>query len=136
VPPPEKLFVDTTLIYCDILERERVMTAVYELDFFTYYKKFLTGNMITNRESRIVPRGSNILFFADDNPPALYVKYAADPRVKIRQQRFAVERQPVRGRDARGLVLTANTVEYVGSAKATDWKDSLTGPPGKFVDSP
>jgi topoisomerase-4 subunit A len=135
VPPPEKLFVDTTIIYCDILDRERVMTAVYELDFFTYYKKYVTGGLITNRESRIVPRGSNILFFADDNPPALYLRYAADPRIKIRQQRFAVERQAVGGRDARGFVLTANTVEYVGSEKAPDWNDSLTGPPGKFIES-
>jgi hypothetical protein len=25
--------------------------------------------------------------------------------------------------------------EYVGSEKAADWDDSLTGPPGKFIDS-
>jgi hypothetical protein len=46
-----------------------------------------------------------------------------------------VERQAVGGRDARGFVLTANTVEYVGSEKAPDWNDSLTGPPGKFIES-
>jgi len=46
-----------------------------------------------------------------------------------------VERQPVRTRDAKGLVLTANQIEYVGSEKAEDWDDALTGPPGKFIDS-
>jgi topoisomerase-4 subunit A len=136
VPPPEKLFVDTTLIYCAILDRERVLTVVYELDFFTYFKKFMAGGLITNRESRLAPRGADIRFFADDNPPVLYVRYEADARIKIRQQRFSVERQPLRGRDARGLVLTANKIEYVGSAKAADWDDALTGPPGKFIDSP
>jgi hypothetical protein len=32
-------------------------------------------------------------------------------------------------------VLTANLIEYVGSDKAPDWNDALTGPPGKFIDS-
>ena len=136
VPPPEKLFVDTTLIYCAILDRERILTAVYELDLFTYYKKFTVGGLITNRESRLAPRGANLLFFSGDNPSALYVRYAPDARTRIRQQRFAVERRPVRGRDAPGIVLTANTIDYVGSTKAADWDDALTGPPGKFIDSP
>ncbi len=135
VPPPEKLFVDATLIYCAILDRERVLTVVFELDFFTYYKKFMIGGLITNRESRLAPRGANIRFFADSIPPVLYVRYAKDPRSKIRQQRFAVERQPLRSRDAKGSILTANTIEYVGSEKAPDWNDTLTGPPGRFIDS-
>jgi topoisomerase IV subunit A len=135
VAPPEKLFVDTSLIYCALLDRERVMTAVYELDFFVYYKKFKMGGLVTNRESRFAPKGANVRIFADDNPAALYVRYAADARIKIRQQKFAVERQPVRGRDAKGLVLTANQIDYIGSEKAADWDDDLTGPPGKFIDS-
>jgi topoisomerase IV subunit A len=135
VAPPEKLFVDSSLIYCAFLDRECVMTAVYELDFFVYYKKFKMGGLVTNRDSRFAPRGANVRFFADDNPAALFVRYAADARIKIRQQKFAVERQPERGRDAKGLVLTANQIEYIGSDKAPDWNDGLTGPPGKFIDS-
>jgi topoisomerase IV subunit A len=133
--PPEKLFVDTTLVYSAILDRDRIMTAVYEHDFFTYYKKFTVGGLLTNREARIAPKGASIRFFSDDNPPVLYVRYAADSRIKIRQQRYAVERQPVRGRDAKGLVLTANIIEYIGAEKATDWDDTLTGPPGKFIEN-
>ncbi len=135
VPPPEKLFVDTTLIYCAILDRERILTAVYELDFFTYHKKFMIGGLITNRESRFAPRGANVRLLADDNPPVLFVRYAADARIKIRQQKFVIERQPIRARDAKGLILTANMIEYVGSKKAADWDDALTGPPGKFIES-
>jgi topoisomerase-4 subunit A len=135
VAPPEKLFVDTTLIYCDILDREKVLTAVYELDFFTFYKKFTIGGLITNRETRFAPRGANVRFWADDDPPVLFVRYVADPRVKIRQQRFAVERRAVQTRDAKGSVLTANTIEYVGSEKASDWDEALTGPPGRFIDN-
>jgi topoisomerase-4 subunit A len=135
VPPPEKLFVDTTLIYCAILDREHVLTVVYELDFFSYYKKFKPGGLITNRESRLAPKGANIRLLSDQNPAVLYVRYLADPRIKIRQQKFAVERQPLRARDAKGLVLTANRIDYVGTEKPADWDDALTGPPGKFIES-
>ena len=111
------------------------MTAVFEFDFFTYYKKFIVGGLTTNRETRIAPKGSNIRFFSVDNPSVLFVRYAADERIKIRQQQFSVGNQPVRNRDAKGLVLTANTIEYIGAEKASDWDDALTGPPGKFLDA-
>jgi topoisomerase IV subunit A len=134
VSPPEKLFVDSTLLYCEILDREKVLTVVYDLDFFAYYKKFTIGGLITNRESRLAPRGASIRFFSEDNPSFLYVRYTADARIQIRQQEFALEAQPLRGRDAKGLVLTANSIEYIGADKAADWDDTQTGPPGKFLD--
>ena len=107
---------------------------MYELDFFAYFKKFIIGRLNTNRESRVAPKGAMIRFLTDDNPSSLYVRYAEDARIKIRQQTFAVENQPLRARDAKGPVLTANTIEYIGSDKASDWDDELTGPPGKFLD--
>jgi topoisomerase IV subunit A len=135
VPPPEKLFVDHNLLYGAILDRELIVTIVYELDFFNYLKKFKVGKLVTNRESRIAPRGSSIRFFSTDNPVELYIRYVADERIKISQQIFSIEDQPVRGRDARGLVLTANRIEYIGANKVDDWDDILTGPPGKILDN-
>jgi len=134
VPPPEKLFVDTSLIYCAVLDRDRMMTVVFEWELFTRIKKFAVGGLITNHEYRLAPRGANIRFLADDNPPLLYVRYAADARSKIRQQEFGVKRVPVRDRDAKGLVMTAKRIEFVGAAKPADWDDTLTGPPGRFSD--
>lgn len=134
VAPPDKLFVDTTLIYCAVVDRERVLTAVYEHDFFIYCKKFQVGRMATNREARFAPKGSTVRFFSVDNPAELHVRYVADERVKIRQQRFSLAKHPVRGRAAQGLVMTANAIEYIGPEKAPDWDDTLTGPPGKFLD--
>lgn len=135
VAPPDKLFVDTNLIYCEILDRERVMTVVYEFDFFTYYKKFKIGGLVANRESRIAPKGAHVRFFSVDDTPELFVRYAADERIQIRQQTYAVDAQPLRGRDAKGLILTANMIEYVGADRPEDWDDALTGPPGKFLDA-
>jgi topoisomerase-4 subunit A len=132
VAPPEKLFVDTSLIYCAILDGERIMTATYECDFFTYIKKFSTGAMVTNREFRMAPKGAQIRFLTDENPSVLYVRYAADGRAKIRQQEFKLHRLTVRKRNASGSVLTANRVEFVGATKPADWNDSHTGPPGRI----
>jgi hypothetical protein len=134
VPPPEKLFVDTSLIYCALMERERVMTAVFEWDFFAHVKKFVPGGLITNRESRLAPKGANIRFFADDNPSLLYVRYIPDTRSKIRQQEFKIARLRVRDRDAKGAVMTARRIEFVSSVKPADWDDTLTGPPGRLSD--
>jgi topoisomerase-4 subunit A len=89
VAPPDKLFVDTTLIHCAVVDRERVLTAVYEHDFFVYCKKFQIGRMTTNREARFAPKGAAVRFFSADDPAELYVRYTADERVKIRQQRFS-----------------------------------------------
>jgi topoisomerase IV subunit A len=132
VPPPEKLFVDTSVIYCSVLDRERVMTAVYEYDLFTHIKKFAAGSLVTNREYRLAPKGAVVRFFADDNPVALYLRYAADGRTKIRQQEFALDRLPVRDRESTGPVMTSKRIEFVGAAKPADWDDSLTGPRGRF----
>ncbi len=132
VPPPEKLFVDTSVLYCAILDRERVMTIVYEWDLFAHVKKFVLGGLVSNRESRLAPRGANIRFIADDEPPVLYVRYVADGRARIFQQEFRVERLPVRDRDAKGPVMTSKRIEFVGAEKPADWDDKLTGPPGRF----
>ncbi|MEJ2111623.1 MAG: hypothetical protein P8Z37_17280, partial [Acidobacteriota bacterium] len=136
VSPPEKLFVDSSLIYCAIQDKEMVFTTVYELDFFAYFKKFTLGGITKNRESRFAPKGSRVLFFSDEDTPLLFVRYKEDARIKIRQQKFSLRRRSIQGRDAKGLVLTANRIEYIGKEKASDWDDSLTGPPGKFIDAP
>jgi topoisomerase IV subunit A len=134
VPPPEKLFVDTSLHHCMILDRERLIILAYEWDFFTHIKKFSVGGLMTNRECRLAPKGAKVRFFSDNSPGMLFVRYATDQRSKIRQQEFSLRRLPTLDRDAKGLVLTAKRIEYIGSAKPDDWDDALTGPPGRFSD--
>jgi topoisomerase-4 subunit A len=135
VAPPEKLFVDDSLLHCAILDRECVMTVVYEWDFFTHIKKFPIGGLITNREYRLVPKGGRIRFLAGRSAATLYVRYAPDGRNKIRQQEFGAHRVRVRDRDAKGYIMTARRIEFVGESKPADWDDALTGPPGRFSDS-
>lgn len=132
VPPPEKLFVDSSLIYAAVLDRERQMVMVFELDLFTHIKKFTAGGLITNREYRLAPKGASIRLFADDNPSVLFVRYAADARAKIRQQEFSIDRLPVRDRESGGMVMTSKRIEFIGVSKPADWDDELTGPRGRL----
>ena len=130
--PPEKMFVDTSLIYCAVLDRERVMTLVFEWDLFAHIKKFVVGGLVTNHEYRLIPKGASIRFFADQVHPMLYVRYAPDSRSRIRQQEFSLDRVPVRDRDAKGMVITSKRIEFIGAEKPADWDDGLTGPRGRF----
>jgi len=132
VAPPEKLFVDSSLIYCAILDRERPLTIVYECDLFSYIKKFAPGGLVTNRECRLAPKSSVIRFLADDSPSALYVRYVMDARSRIRQQVFAIDRLPVRDRDAAGMVVTSKRIEFIGASRPGDWDDAQTGPRGRL----
>jgi hypothetical protein len=131
-PRPKSCSWIRRLIYGAILDRERVITMVYECDLFTHIKKFAADGLITNREYRLAPKGAGIRFFADDNPSILYVRYTADARTRIRQQEFTVDRLPVRGRDASGMVMTSKRIEFIGAAKPADWDDTLTGPRGRL----
>ena len=134
VAPPEKLFVDTGLLHCAVMERDRVLTVVYGDSFFTYIKKFQPGGSVTNREYRCIPRGSDIRLLAADDPPLLYVRYAATEKSQtIKQQEFATESLPVKDRDFRGAMLTSKKTDYIGKTKPADWDDTQTGPRGKFM---
>jgi topoisomerase-4 subunit A len=133
VAPADKLFVDSTLLYCAILDRERVLTVVFELDFFTYIRRCVVGGLITNREYRFAPKGSQIRFFADDKTEVMFIRYTDPGKPPIHQQIFALEAVPIRERDARAPVLTSRRIAYIGSTKPADWNDELNGPPARLM---
>ena len=132
VPPPEKLFVDTTLIHCTILDKDRVLTVVYNEDGFTHIRK-LTSNAITNREYRCIPRGALIVFFSDQEVPVLYVQYDVPETAAIRQQEFDTTGLPVRERDGKPSLMSSKKISYIGAVKPKKWNDALTGPRGTYM---
>ena len=100
---------------------------------------------VHDREAIVRKRAIEILKAADinqitdefrvlDSIPSI-LEEETDEQVKIRQQKFSVQRQSIKARDARGSVLTANVIDYIGAKKARNWKDKLNGPPGKFLDN-
>ena len=131
--PPDKLFVDTTLIHAAVMDREGVMAVVYNEGGLTYLKRF-TGGVVTNREYRCAPVGAEVLFFSDQDPPVLYVQYEAPATAPIRQQEFDTAKLPVRERDGRAVLMSSRRIGYVGAVKPRGWNDAATGPRGTFLD--
>src|SRR5580692_4703705 len=83
---PEKLFVGPDLFYCGLPERERIFTLAYTNRDATYLKRFTFGGTILNKVYFCIPEKSRILFFEQDTPKKLYIRYKPAPHQKVSQQ--------------------------------------------------
>ncbi len=133
ISPPEKLFVDKTLIYCALFERDRVMTTVYTHGNVTFMKRFNLGGAIMNKEYRLTPLRSRVHLLTDSDPETLYVVYAPAKNQRIHQQIFAPREIPVKGVKARGNQMTLKRIRTVATNKPRNWDESATTPPGRMI---
>ncbi len=133
VPPPERLFVDTNLIYCAKLDRKKVITMVYTEAGITYIKRFTFGGTVLNKEYRCTEKGSKILFLADDNPEEIFVKYKPAKKQRIHQQRFDISEIPVKTVKTNSFIMAPKEIEKISSKKPRWWKNNETSPPGMVL---
>ena len=135
IPPPDKLFVDKNLVYAAIYDRDRVMTLVYESDQITHMKRFTFGGVIQNKDYFCIPEGETgkALFFADNQPATLYVKYAPRKGQQIHQQEFDPKKIAIRTPKTRGIQITTKRVTDIATQKPRNWDDKA-GPKGAFLD--
>jgi topoisomerase-4 subunit A len=124
-PPPDKLFTDTTLLYCGTYNRDRVMTVVYAFEQITWLKRFTLGGAIMNKDYYCAPEGSQVLFHSVDDVTELYLKYKPSKNQKIHQQIFKPGDVPVKGVQARGNQMTMKVVDKIaaGPSKPRWWRD-------------
>ena len=134
VQPPETLFVDTNLVYSAKIDRDRVMTIVYQEYGNVYLKKFNFGGTILNKEYRCAGKASKILLFADDSPDEIYVKYKPAKRQRIHQQFFHAADVPVKGVKARGSLMAPKEIDKISTRKPRWWKDGEKAPRGVLLD--
>ena len=133
VPPPEKLYVDSSLVLGSVFSRDRVLTVVYREDGFTRIRK-LPAHLIVNREYRGCPQGAEVLLFTEQDAPVLYVRYDVPETAAIKQQEFDTAPIPVRDREGKAALLSSKKIAYLGTVKPRDWDDALTGPRGVYLD--
>ena len=137
IQPPDKFFVDKDLIETFLFQqekdRDKEYICVYEepLYGFTYVKRFTFGGLIRNKEYRLAPPKSKIIYFAEGCPEQLYVKFKPAKGQKIHQQMFDPKVVSVRGASARGNQLTTKPVAKCSHAKGAWWDESET--PSKGV---
>ena len=150
-PPSDKIFVDKDLLEVFLFnpekDRERAFVCVYEepLYGFSYIKRFTFGGMINNKEYRLAPEKSKVLFFDEGCPENIYVKFKPAKNQKIHQMLFqplelvdkgAGEKKPVvevRGATARGIQLTTKSIARVSPTKGSWWDDGEASTKGVLL---
>ncbi len=133
VSPPEKLFVDKTLLMCEKVDRERVLTVVYTLDQFTYMKRFKVGGTIMNKDYQCAPEGSEVVFMQEGTPETVYIKYKPAKGQRIHQQSFHPGDIPVKGAKARGNQMTAKAIARIAAEKPRWWSNGKDAPRGRMI---
>ena len=150
-PPSDKIFVDKDLLEVFLFnpekDRARAFVCVYEepLYGFAYIKRFTFGGMINNKEYRLAPEKSKVLFFDEGCPEKLYVKFKPAKNQKIHQMLFqplepvdkgAGEKKPlveIRGATARGIQLTTKAIARVSPTKGSWWNDGEASTKGVLL---
>ena len=137
IQPPDKFFVDKDLaeifVFQQEKDRDKEYTCVYEDgDYgFAYVKRFTFGGLIRNKEYRLAPPKSKLLFFTAGMPETLFVKFRPAKGQKIHQQQFDLKEVVVRGSSARGRQMTTKAISRVSPTKGAWWDE--TEAPSKGV---
>ena len=130
IQPPDKFFVDKDIteifLFQQEKDRDKEFTCVYEepLYGFAYVKRFTFGGLIRNKEYRLAPPKSKMLYFSEGCPDQLYVKFKPAKGQKIHQQMFDPKEVTVRGSSSRGIQLTTKPIARCASAKGAWWDES------------
>ncbi len=150
-PPSDKIFVDKDLLEVFLFnpekDRAREFVCVYEepLYGFSYVKRFTFGGMINNKEYRLAPEKSKVLFFEEGCPENFYVKFKPAKNQKIHQMLFQPlelvdkgggERKPVvevRGATARGIQLTTKLIARISHTKGSWWNEDEAATKGVLL---
>ncbi|MFA7172538.1 MAG: DNA topoisomerase IV subunit A [Kiritimatiellia bacterium] len=133
LPPPDKLFVDSNWIYCQIFDKAKEFTAVYrEPEYgFTYIKRFAFGGAIQHKDYRLAPEKSKILLFQEGAPESIFVKYKPAKHQQIHQQVFApLAEVRIKGVAARGIQMTTKDIARIVTKEPSWWKESERGSKG------
>ena len=130
LPPPDKLFVDKSLLYAAIYDRDKVMTVVYRSHEITYLKRFTVGGAIMNKDYSCTQMQSKVLLFSDQDPEQIFVVYEPAKGQRIHQQVFQPRETPVKGAKTLGVQMTVKQVKNLSVNKPRNWDDDADNPRG------
>jgi topoisomerase-4 subunit A len=120
---PEKLFVGPEMFYCGLPDREKVFTCAYTDRNASYLKRFKFGGTILNKAYSCIPDKSRILFFAEEAPKVLYVRYKPAPHQKISQQTCEPVQVEVKSPKTRGRQLSIKDISSVTAEPTRGWDE-------------
>jgi topoisomerase-4 subunit A len=120
---PEKLFVGPELFYCGLPDREKVFTCAYTDRKASYLKRFKFGGTILNKAYLCIPDKSRILYFAEETPKVLYVRYKPAPHQKINQQTCDPSKIEIKSPKTRGRQISIKDISSVTADPTRGWDE-------------
>lgn len=133
VNTPDKLYVGTDLVWCGIPDREQVFVVAYKQKDYTYMKRFTFGGTIANKEYNCLPPGSKVLYFAEDGPEELFIKYKPAAYQKVNQQTVNPGDLAVKSAKARGNQVSIKQVASISSKKPRNWDSETSTSRVRFI---
>ena len=115
IAPPDRLFVDKSVVHFGIYEREKIFTIVYNTQKAVFLKRFFFGGAIMNRDYLCTQEGSKIKYISDRPLKELRLKYRHIKGARMDEQSFDPDAVAVRGPKSRGIQVTKRTVTSVSA---------------------
>ena len=107
IDAPDKLFIDKDLCYCGFIDKDLIFNVVFrDKSGNTYIKRCCVEQFILDRIYELIPPDSTLLKFTTDSSQTVALAYKAKPRLRILEEKFAIENYPVRSLKAGGIRLT------------------------------
>ena len=118
IPAPDKLFVDTGMLYCAFADPETCSKVVFSVIYrnesgLPYIKRFRIDQFILNKGYSVVPDNCTVLKLMTDEDRAFTVHYKPKPRIRVTEESFNVSDYIVKNVKARGVRLSTREVKSV-----------------------
>ena len=116
---PDKLFVDKGMLFCSLADKEELGTCVFTILYKQeenggyYLKRCTIEQFIIGKSYEIVPEGSRILDFSIRGDEEFIFSYKKKPRLKVLEERFAVDSYLVKNVKANGVRLTTKETRKI-----------------------
>lgn len=112
IPVGDKYFIDGSVLYCGVLDRERVFTAVYrqKQTEIAYIKRFRVESFILDKEYSFVPDGGSLLFFTEEEDLKLDIWFQRKKRMRKRKEEVLISDIKVTSDSAKGVQLCGRKI--------------------------
>jgi len=112
IPVQDKYFIDGKVLYCGVLDRDRVFTAVYQHaeNRVAYIKRFSVDSFIMDKEYRFVPDSGEAIFFTEEPEMKLDFWFERTKRMRKRKDECLISDFRVTSENAKGVQLCGQKI--------------------------